>query len=128
MRRPDLLILAGALILASGLLILVSWPISEKSWPSMLMITGTGIGFLVGGFLWRHRSGDGPEQDERTDGITSAGFRYSWYVTFAGMLLLASIGPFIPLDAPLNLYIAIVLMVASAIAFQGYLSLRGDEW
>jgi len=126
MKKSDLLIGAGALILAAGLLIIGFWPISEKSIPSMLTIVATGVLFLALGFLWKRKESDGPEQDERTERINSLGFRYSWYCTFAGMLLLAYIGPFIPLDAPLNLYVAILWMVASAVVFQGYYSLRGD--
>jgi uncharacterized membrane protein len=126
MKKADILMLFGGIILATGLVILVSWSGSEKSWPSMLMIIVAGAGFLAAGFLMKNKKSDEPEQDERTEKITGLGFRYSWYCTFAGMLVLAYIAPFVPLNPYLNLYIALCWMVATAILFQGYYSLRGD--
>ena len=126
MKKSSILILFGGIILAAGLLILGTWQGSEKSWPSMLMILVTGAGFLAAGLFWKQKKCDEPDQDERTEKITSLGFRYSWYCTFAGMLVLAYITPFVPLNPGLNLYIAVLWMVATAILFQGYYSLRGD--
>ncbi|WP_067047700.1 hypothetical protein [Methanofollis ethanolicus] len=126
MKKADVLILFGGIMLAAGLLILGTWQGSEKSWPSILMIIVAGAGFLAAGLFMNQKKNDEPEQDERTEKITSLGFRYSWYCTFAGMLVLAYITPFIPLNPGLNLYIALCWMVATAILFQGYYSLRGD--
>lgn len=86
MKKADLL--AGVLFLAAGVLILEFWPFSGKSWPSMLTILGAGALFLAWDISGGAKERDGSEQDERTERINSPGFRYSWYCTFAGVLVL----------------------------------------
>ncbi|EJG08318.1 MAG: hypothetical protein PHU26_02820 [Methanofollis liminatans] len=126
MKKSDLLLLSGALLLAAGFLIAATWPITEKSLPSMLLISGTGALFMALGLYQGRNEGKGPEQDERTMRIVDRGFRHSWYCTFAGMIALIAIGPFVHLGAHADLFIALCWMTATAVVFQGYYSLRGD--
>lgn len=126
MKKADIYMVFGGILLAAGALISVSWSGSEKSWPSILMILVAGAGFLAAGAIKERKKNVEREQDERTEKIISLGFRYSWYCTFAGMLVLAYVTPFIPLNPYLNIPIALCLMVATAVLFQGYYSLRGD--
>jgi len=143
MKKADVFILFGALLLAAGLLALCVCPIEETTLPSVLLVVsirpisnavlpsvltilGAGVVCLALGRIRKREELSGPVQDDRTTQNADTGFRYSWYCTFAGMLLLISLGSFVSLGAPLATFIALCWMTATAVIFQNNYSRRGD--
>jgi len=73
MKKSDLLLLSGALLLAAGFLIAATWPITEKSLPSMLLISGTGALFMALGLYQGETRAKGQNRTSERCGSLTGG-------------------------------------------------------
>jgi drug/metabolite transporter (DMT)-like permease len=87
-----------------------------------------GLAFLVAGITRWRKYGEGPEQDERSRRIGAWGMSYSWLLTVFFMWALFLLDHFrvVMLTAGAALGASVVVMALSAVAFQAYLSRKGD--
>jgi len=112
-------------MIALGIAMLLTGSV-EQGIGSSLIASGTVVIIFATAKLFR--SGDGPEQDERTRRIGAWGISYSWFVTFMSLFVLfwLDVLGVVVLDVGLVLMILMLEMALSVRIFQWYFFRKGD--
>ncbi len=124
-RRYALWFVLGLGLLAAGIVSTVAIPIGEGS--TGVLITA-GIIMLVVTSAKLLKTGEGPQQDERTRRIGAWGLSYSWFTTFLLLFVLFWIDylELLRLDARAVLLVVAMAMALSARLFQWHFFSKGD--
>ena len=117
---------AGSILLIWGITEILLNPSGDSILPTVLLAAG--LAFLVTGVSRRRKYGEGAEHDERSKRIGAWGLSYSWYLSLTFMWILFLLGHFgvVTFTVGKALGASLVVMTISAVAFQLYLSRKGD--
>jgi hypothetical protein len=119
-------VIAGSFLVLWGLAELLLNPSGDSILPTVLLAAG--LAFLVTGVSRRRKFGEGPEQDERSRRIGARGMSFSWLLSLSFMWFLFLLDHFrlVMLTTGVALGVSVVVMALTAVAFQVYLSRKGD--
>jgi len=119
-------VIAGSVLILWGITELLLNPSGDSILPTVLLAAG--LAFFITGLIRRRKYGEGAEQDEMSRRTGAWGMSYSWLLslTFMWSLFLLDHFRVVILTAGAALGVSLVVMTFSAVAFQMYLSRKGD--
>ncbi|HQA63397.1 MAG TPA: hypothetical protein PLJ69_10705 [Methanothrix sp.] len=117
-------IAAGVCFLLAGIALtfLEVWP--EEPMTPFCYLAPVGLALIMIPLVRSWRYGDEPHKDERTDGISTRGFVYSWHLTVGVMVALFVMDDAGVMTMTVQNTLALTILVAtfSALIFQWHIS------